>query len=67
MMVRNVPTLEERARHEVDHMPHAAWLRSCVAGKGKADGHCLKTPDDSDVNGVACDYSFMDDSIEVMQ
>ena len=38
MIVPNMPTPEERTRHEVDHMPHAAWCRSGVVGKGKADG-----------------------------
>ena len=64
MMAPNLPTPEERARHLVDHMPYAAWCRSCVAGKGKADPHFLKTSDDLGVQGVACDYCFMGDTIE---
>ena len=43
MVVPNLPTLEERARHEVDHMPYAAWCRSCGTGNGKADGHFEKS------------------------
>ena len=39
MIVPNMPTPEEHTRHEVGHMPYAAWCRSFVAGKGKADGH----------------------------
>ena len=64
MMAPNLPTPEERARHEIDHMPYAAWCRSCVAGKGKADPHFLKTSDDLGVQGVACDYCFMGDAVE---
>eukprot|EP00959_Pyramimonas_sp_CCMP1952_P425675 8916420-Pyramimonas_sp.AAC.1 len=45
-------------------MPYAAWCRSCVAGKGKADPHFLKTSDDLGVQGVACDYCFMGDAVE---
>ncbi|CAK0871008.1 unnamed protein product [Prorocentrum cordatum] len=54
----------KHCRHEIDHMPYAAWCRSCVAGKGKADPHFLKTSDDFGVQGVACDYCFMGDAVE---
>ena len=64
MMVPNMPTPEERTRHEVYHMPYAAWCRSCVAGRGKADEHFLKTSDDSGVKGVACDYGLKQNSAE---
>ena len=36
-----------------------------MAGTGKADGHFLKTSDDSGEKGVACDHSFMGDAVEV--
>ena len=39
MILPQMPTPTERTRHEVDHIPCAAWCRSCVAGKGKDDGH----------------------------
>ena len=35
MMAPNMPTPEERTRHEVDHRPYVAWCRNCVVGKGK--------------------------------
>ena len=64
MMAPNVLALEQRTRHDEDHMPYAAWCRSCVAGKGKADGHLLKTSHDSCVKGVACGCCFMGDAVE---
>ena len=64
MMVPNMPSPEERARHEVDHMPYAPWYRSCVAWKGKTDGHLVNTSDHSGVKGVACDYCVMGDAVE---
>ena len=49
MVVLHMSTLEERTKHEVDHIPYAAWCWSYVAGKGTADGCVLKTSDDSGV------------------
>ena len=64
MMAPNMPTPEERTRHDEDHMPYLAWCRSCVAGKGKADEHLLKKSHNSCVKGVACGYCFMGDAVE---
>ena len=53
MTMSNMPTLAERARHELDHKARAACCRSCVAGQGKADGHVMRSSDDSDTGSQA--------------
>ena len=58
-----MPTLDDSTRHEVGHMPHAAWCWSCVAGTSKSwQVLCLKASDENSVRGVACDCCFMGDS-----
>ena len=33
------PTPEERAQHEVTHLPFRSWCRFCVMGRGRQEGH----------------------------
>ena len=56
--------MEERRRHEIDHLPFAGWCRACVAGRGKADQHFGKDHDEDAVARVSCDYCFMGEKVE---
>ena len=31
------PSKEERAQHEMTHLPYRSWCRHCVRGRGKTD------------------------------
>ena len=64
LRVPNMPTQEERDRHEIDHCPYQSWCRSCVAGRGKADAHFARESDDLKIDCVACDYCFMGELVE---
>ena len=33
------PTAQERAEHELTHLPYRSWCPTCVANKGRADNH----------------------------
>ena len=33
------PTAQERAEHELTHLPFRSWCPTCVANKGRADNH----------------------------
>ena len=33
------PTVQERAAHEVTHVPFRQWCKHCVAGRGTSHGH----------------------------
>ena len=37
------PTAQERAEHELTHMPFRSWCPACVANKGRADNHPKQT------------------------
>ena len=59
-----VPTVsaEERARHELTHMPFRAWCPHCVRGRGRNRPHLKKKEkegnEDEKVPKVAMDYFF---------
>ena len=61
-----MPTPEEVAEHNVCHVPHRAWCRHCVAGRGKADQHRT-----SEANGqvptLHTDYGFLGEKRDVEQ
>ena len=40
------PTREERARHELTHLPFRTWCRHCVAGKAADDPHERGEPEE---------------------
>ena len=37
------PTPQERAKHELTHLPFRGWCPTCVANKGRADNHPKQT------------------------
>ena len=62
--VPEVPTVtaEERAKHEVTHMPFRAWCQHCVRGRGRNRPHLRKRGDTDDeiaIPKVALDYFFL--------
>ena len=63
-MAPEMPTAAERARHDVDQCPYQAWCRPCVAGRGKADAHFRREPEDVGVAFVAGDHAFMGEKVE---
>eukprot|EP00972_Heterocapsa_arctica_P092835 13691567-Heterocapsa_arctica.AAC.1 len=38
------PTDVERARHELSHVPYAAWCGTCVEGRGRDEPHRSAEP-----------------------
>ena len=62
--VPEVPTVtaEERAKHEVTHMPFRAWCQHCVRGRGRNRPHLRKRGDadgEIAIPKVALDYFFL--------
>ena len=53
---------EERARHELTHMPFRAWCPHCVRGRGRNRPHLKKKEKDGEVADhvpkIAMDYFF---------
>ena len=37
------PTAQERAEHELTHLPYRSWCETCVRTKGRADNHKRQT------------------------
>ena len=37
------PTAQERAEHELTHLPYRSWCETCVRTKGRADNHPRQT------------------------
>ena len=60
------PTPEEVAEHNVCHIPHRAWCRHCVAGRGKADQHRTSEVD-GQVPVIHTDYGFLGEKRDVEQ
>ena len=58
------PTPEEVAEHNVCHVPHRAWCRHCVAGRGKADQHRTSEAN-GQVPALHTDYGFLGEKPEV--
>ena len=52
-----VPTIIERLRHNVTHIPMARWCVHCIAGKSVDEGHYeLEPKGDADMNLIEMDY-----------
>ena len=49
------PSPNERALHELTHLPYASWCQSCVEGKGKSDRHVTSR---SSLPVIQIDYAF---------
>ena len=58
-----LPTPEERARHELLHVPFRPWCEHCVKGKAADDPHPQRAPSESGgddgVPKVSIDYGFI--------
>lgn len=52
------PTPEERAKHELTHIPYRAWCASCVRGRAKSDPH-RRRDIDPDFPEIQIDYCFV--------
>ena len=50
------PTPEERARHNLTHLPTADWCEHCVKGKGRENAHKISV---SDRAVIQIDYSYL--------
>ena len=54
-----IPTDEQRAKHELTHADFAAWCPHCVAGKAPEDKHARKDKhEDQEVPVIQLDYQF---------
>jgi len=58
------PTAEERASHNILHEPYRSWCRSCGAGRGRADRHTLRAPEEKGLPIVGVDYGYLYDRSE---
>ena len=58
------PTAEERITHNILHEPYRSWCRSCVAGRGRADRHTLRAPEEKGRPIVGVDYGYLHDRSE---
>ena len=54
------PSLEERRRHEVTHLPFRSWCRHCMLGRCKALPHTTQQHEDESVATVSMDYCLFD-------
>ena len=52
------PTHQERAEHELTHMPFRSWCRHCVRGRAKEE-ECRRNYDEVNKNEVHGDFMFM--------
>ena len=54
------PTPEERAQHELTHLPFRSWCRFCVMGRGRQEGHFRQSKKESSDNmpEISLDYAF---------
>ena len=54
------PTPEERAQHELTHLPFRSWCRYCVMGRGRQEGHFRQNAKESSDNlpEISLDYAF---------
>ena len=55
------PTAEERADHEILHVPYRSWCPECVSAAGKASPHRQQSEEERAVPGHHLDYWFMRD------
>ena len=54
------PTPEERAQHELTHLPFRSWCRFCVMGRGRQEGHFRRSKKESSDNmpEISLDYAL---------
>ena len=55
------PTAEERAEHEILHVPYRSWCHECVSAAGKASPHKKQEEEEKAVPCHHLDYWFMRD------
>ena len=52
------PSKEERAQHEMTHLPYSSWCRHCVRGRGKQMPHQGGSQETS-ISEVHMDFAFL--------
>ena len=58
------PTREERARHDLTHLPFRPWCADCVAGRAADDPHRrVAREDDDGPTKVSVDYGFVTEKV----
>jgi hypothetical protein len=58
------PTREERARHDLTHLPFRPWCADCVAGRAVDDPHRrVARGDDDGPTKVSVDYGFVSEKV----
>jgi hypothetical protein len=59
------PTREERARHDLTHLPFRPWCADCVAGRAADDPHRrVARSDDDGPTKVSVDYGFVSERVD---
>ena len=53
------PSAEERARHEVTHLPYQPWFAWCVMGKGRAKPHVQRPVESVKVLEFEMDFCYL--------
>ena len=53
------PSEEAVARHQLTHMPYAAWCHDCVAGRAVEDAHRRLFQEPPATPVIAADYCFL--------
>ena len=53
------PSAEERARHEVTHLPYQLWCARCVVGKGRAKSHIQRPVESVKVPKFEMDFCYL--------
>ena len=53
------PSADERARHEVTHLPYQPWCAWCVMGKGRAKPHLQRPLESVKVPEFEMDFCFL--------
>ena len=59
------PSIEERAQHELTHLPYRSWCRHCVRGRGKQMPHQGGSQETS-ISEVHMDFAFLRTSKMIM-
>ena len=52
------PIAEERAQHEMTHLPYRSWCRHCVRGRGKQMPH-FRGAQETSMSEVLMDFAFL--------
>ena len=59
------PTREERARHDLTHLPFRPWCADCVAGRAADDPHRRAARGENDgPTKVSVDYGFVSERVD---